>query len=350
MKRKIAAILAADVAEYSRLVAEDEEDALARLMTAQTVFQESIAKHRGRIFNTAGDAILAEFASAVDAARAALDIQQQMALRNQAYLPNRQLHFRIGLSIGDVVEHGTDLLGDGVNIASRLQGFAPLGGLAVSHWVHEQTIGKVASTFRDIGRQTLRNIPAPVHVFVVDLAPRSLPAAVQEKSVDDASRRRMIVGQPLLITLAAALAIILISLAIRFDQSPSSARRGDQTHQNATIVIPPAPKPSTITPANPSSPAETQPLPSAMPPAVLPSVTLQQPAIEPLPVTAPPVSPPLPQVRPNSTQVQTLPIPAIKETSVDRKRVARSCADVLERAQLGDTTPEDQAFLRNQCK
>ncbi len=171
MKRKIAAILAADVAEYSRLVAEDEEDALRRLVAAQEVFKDSVATHRGRIFNTAGDAILAEFSSAVDAARSALDIQERMAARNRAYPQSRQLHFRIGLSIGDVVEHDGDLLGDGVNIAARLQALAPLGGLAVSHWVQEQTAGKISMTFRDIGRQTLKNIPAPVHVFVADLAP-----------------------------------------------------------------------------------------------------------------------------------------------------------------------------------
>ena len=122
MKRKIAAIFAADIAGYSRLVAEDEEETLRRLASYRAVTDDFIAKAGGRIFNTAGDAVLAEFPSAVEAVRCAIDIQESLRTRNMAYPPSRQMSFRIGITIGDVVERDGDLLGDGVNIAARLEG------------------------------------------------------------------------------------------------------------------------------------------------------------------------------------------------------------------------------------
>ena len=118
MKRKIAAIFAADIAGYSRLVAEDEEETLRRLASYRQVTDDFIAKGGGRIFNTAGDAVLAEFPSAVEAVRCAIDIQESLRTRNMAYPPSRQMAFRIGITIGDVVERDGDLLGDGVNIAA----------------------------------------------------------------------------------------------------------------------------------------------------------------------------------------------------------------------------------------
>jgi class 3 adenylate cyclase len=122
MKRKIAAILAADVVGYSKLVAEDEEETLRRLASYRSVVDDFIAKANGRIFNTAGDAVLAEFSSAVEAVRCAIDIQESLRTRNMAYPPSRQMSFRMGITIGDVVERDGDLLGDGVNIAARLRG------------------------------------------------------------------------------------------------------------------------------------------------------------------------------------------------------------------------------------
>jgi class 3 adenylate cyclase len=177
MKRKITSILAADVVEFSRLVAEDEEDTLARLVSAQAVFGAHVSGHGGRIFNTAGDAILAEFPSAVEAVRAALAIQDGWRQVDNDAPQSRRLWFRMGIGIGDVVEHGTDLLGDGVNIAARLQGLAPPGGLAVSHWVQEQIAGKVNQPLIDIGEQDLKNIPKPVRVSIIDPAGLWVPPA-----------------------------------------------------------------------------------------------------------------------------------------------------------------------------
>jgi adenylate cyclase len=167
MKRKIAAIFAADIAGYSRLVAEDEEETLRRLAAYRAVTDDFIAKAGGRIFNTAGDAVLAEFPSAVEAVRCAIDIQESLRTRNMAYPPSRHMAFRIGITIGDVVERDGDLLGEGVNIAARLEGLAEVGGICVSRAVHEQVANKLSVQFADLGAQEVKNIPTPVHAFMV---------------------------------------------------------------------------------------------------------------------------------------------------------------------------------------
>ncbi len=169
MKRKIAAILAADVAEYSRLVAEDEEETLTRLASCREVFEDFVGKAHGRVFNTAGDAVLAEFPSAVEATRCAIDIQESLRTRNMGYPPHRQMLFRIGITIGDVVEREGDLLGDGVNIAARLEGLAQPGGICVSRSVYEQVANKISVNFKDIGIREVKNIPQPVHAFIVEM-------------------------------------------------------------------------------------------------------------------------------------------------------------------------------------
>jgi class 3 adenylate cyclase len=168
MKRKIAAIFAADIAGYSRLVAEDEEETLRRLASYRSVTDDFIAKAGGRIFNTAGDAVLAEFPSAVEAVRCAIDIQESLRTRNMAYPASRQMSFRIGITTGDVVERDDgDLLGDGVNIAARLESLAEAGGICVSRSVHEQVANKLSVQFADIGAQEVKNIPTPVHAYMV---------------------------------------------------------------------------------------------------------------------------------------------------------------------------------------
>jgi adenylate cyclase len=148
-------------------VAEDEEETLRRLHSYRAVTDEFIAKAGGRIFNTAGDAVLAEFPSAVEAVRCAIDIQESLRTRNMAYPPSRQMSFRIGITIGDVVERDGDLLGDGVNIAARLEGLAEVGGICISRAVHEQVANKLSVQFADIGAQEVKNIPTPVHAYMV---------------------------------------------------------------------------------------------------------------------------------------------------------------------------------------
>ena len=185
MKRKIAAILAADVAGYSRLVAEDEEQTLTELAAARQVFDSLIAPVGGRIFNTAGDSVMVEFDSAVEALRAAVDIQDAMKARNAGLEPRRRLEFRMGLTIGDVVERNGDLLGDGVNIAARLEGLAPAGGICVSRSVHEAVSNKLAVSFRELGPRQVKNIPQPVFAYVIE------PPNTQKWTVEPLVARRV---------------------------------------------------------------------------------------------------------------------------------------------------------------
>jgi diguanylate cyclase (GGDEF)-like protein len=167
VKRKIAAIMAADVAFFSQLVADDEEETLRLLSDYRDVFDDFVRRYEGRVFNTAGDSVMSEFSSAVEAVRAAIDIQEALRTRNLGYPSNRRLQFRIGITIADVVERNGELLGDGVNLASRLESLAEPGGICISRAVYEAVTNKVPVTFRDIGQKTVKNIPTPVHAFVV---------------------------------------------------------------------------------------------------------------------------------------------------------------------------------------
>lgn len=168
VKRKMAAIMAADVAFYSQLVADNEEETLELLSSYREVFDGLVHRYRGRVFNTAGDSVMSEFSSAVDAVRAAIDIQDALRTRNFAYPTNSRLQFRIGITIADVVEHHGELLGDGVNLAARLECLAEPGGICISRAVHEAVANKVPVSFRDLGQKTVKNIRTPVHAFVVD--------------------------------------------------------------------------------------------------------------------------------------------------------------------------------------
>jgi class 3 adenylate cyclase len=202
IERKITAILAADVAGYSKLVAEDEENTIKRLASYREVFDALISRYGGRIFNTAGDAVMAEFPSAVEAVRCAVDVQESLRTRNRDLPKDRQMHFRIGLSIGDVIKRGEDLLGDGVNIAARLEGLAKPGGICVSRSIYEQVANKVSIPFSDIGPQSVKNIPTPVHAFMVGDGETAPSRARHPHASADVARAR-----PLAAILAAAAAI-----------------------------------------------------------------------------------------------------------------------------------------------
>jgi adenylate cyclase len=167
LERKLVTVLSADVAEYSRLMAEDEEETLRVFRAHRSVIDALVAQHRGRIFNTAGDAVLAEFASAVEAVRCATEIQAALRTRNDLLPRARQLRLRIGVNLGDVMVHGSDLLGDGVNVAARLQAAAEPGGICVSGSVYDQIRNKLSLSFRSLGEQSFKNIPQPVRAFSI---------------------------------------------------------------------------------------------------------------------------------------------------------------------------------------
>lgn len=167
MKRKVAAILAADIVGYSRLMAEDEDGTLRQLAAYRNVLDDFVVHHRGRVFNTAGDSIMCEFDSAVEATRAAIEIQDYMRAQNLASPEGTRLQFRIGISVGEVVERQHDLLGMAVNIAARLEALAPPGGICLSRAVHEAVASQIAVPFEDIGERQVKNIPFPVHAYTL---------------------------------------------------------------------------------------------------------------------------------------------------------------------------------------
>jgi len=169
--RRLAAILAADVAGYSRLIGADEEGTLNRLRSLRAeVVDPSIVQHRGRIVKTTGDGLLVEFSSVVDALRCATEIQNAMAEGNAEIAAEERIEFRIGINVGDVVVEDGDIFGDGVNVAARLEGLGDPGGVCVSARVQEDAAGRLDLTFDDLGEQSLKNIARSVHVYRVRLA------------------------------------------------------------------------------------------------------------------------------------------------------------------------------------
>ena len=166
VERKLVAILAADIVGYSRLVGLDEEGTLARLKAlSRELIDPTIAEHRGRIVKTTGDGMLVEFASVVDSVRFAVKVQRATPVRESVLPPERRIEFRVGINLGDVVVEGDDILGDGVNIAARLEGIAEPGGICISEDAFRQVNGKVEVEFTDLGPQTLKNIARPVRAF-----------------------------------------------------------------------------------------------------------------------------------------------------------------------------------------
>jgi class 3 adenylate cyclase/TolB-like protein/Flp pilus assembly protein TadD len=163
--RRLSAILSADIAGFSRLMAADEAGAHRTLRERRAALDAEIAGHGGRIVGTAGDSVLAEFASVVDAVACAVEAQRRLAAPNLELPPAQRMAFRMGINLGDVIVDGSDLFGDGVNVAARLQALAAAGGLCVSQAVWEQVHAKLPYRWRDLGAQRLKNIAEPVHVF-----------------------------------------------------------------------------------------------------------------------------------------------------------------------------------------
>jgi class 3 adenylate cyclase len=168
--RRLAAILAADVVGYSRLIGADESSTLRALKTIRAeLFDPTIATHNGRLVKTTGDGFLVEFGSVVDALRCATEVQAHMAERNATATTDKRIDFRIGINVGDIVVEDGDIFGDGVNVAVRLEGLAQPGGICVSARVQEDAVGKLDLCFEDMGEQTLKNIARPVQVYRIRL-------------------------------------------------------------------------------------------------------------------------------------------------------------------------------------
>ncbi len=188
--RKLAAILAADVVGYSLLASADEDRTLARLRSLRSdLIDPTVAVHHGRVVKRTGDGALIEFRSVVEAARCAIEIQNGMVERNAGLPPERRIEFRIGIHLGDVVEEADgDLMGDGVNIAARLEGIAEPGGVCLSNAAYEQVRDKVKERYADLGERVLKNIERPVRIFSLACGATSpsmaLPAEAQKTAAD----------------------------------------------------------------------------------------------------------------------------------------------------------------------
>ena len=171
IQRRLAAILAADIAGYSRLMGEDEAATVRDLKGHQAVILPLVGRHGGRIIDTAGDGILAEFPSVVGATECAMEIQTVMAARNEAVPERRRMRFRIGINLGDVIHDEARIYGDGINVAARLEGLAEAGGVLVSGAVHDQVRDRLQLGFEDLGERELKNIARPVRVYRLRTAP-----------------------------------------------------------------------------------------------------------------------------------------------------------------------------------
>ena len=189
VERRLAAILAADVAGYSRLMGTDEEGTLRRLRRhRKELVDPKIAEHRGHIVKTTGDGMLVEFVSVVDAVRCAVDIQRGMAERNVEVPAERRIEFRIGINVGDIISDDNDIYGDGVNVAARLEALADPGGIMVSRNVHDQVRDKLSFGFEDMGEQTVKNIARPIGVHRVQISELAAPAVTKSGVVKSSSR------------------------------------------------------------------------------------------------------------------------------------------------------------------
>ena len=164
-KRKLTAILSADVEGYSRLMGEDEDATIRTLTTYRELMSTLIQRHRGRVVDSPGDNLLAEFTSVVDAVRCAVEIQEELRVRNAELPENRRMEFRIGINLGDVIEEEDRIYGDGVNIAARLESLADPGGICVSKTAFDHIESKLPLGYEYLGEQTVKNIPKPVGAY-----------------------------------------------------------------------------------------------------------------------------------------------------------------------------------------
>ena len=181
-KRKLTAILSADVEGYSRLMGDDEEATVRTLTTYREVLTTLIQQHNGKVLDSPGDNLLAEFVSVVDAVQCAVAVQKEINSRNNELLENRRMQFRIGINLGDVIQEGDRIYGDGVNIASRLEGLAEPGGICISKTAFDHIESKLPYGYDFIGEQMVKNIAKPVGAYRVLLDPR---VTVSGKPVDE---------------------------------------------------------------------------------------------------------------------------------------------------------------------
>src|SRR5688500_7602082 len=234
LNRRLAAILAADIAGYSRLMHEDEAATVRDLKAHQTIVLPLIARHGGRVIDTAGDGILAEFPSVIGAAECAVEMQRVMDARNENVPEHRRMRFRIGINLGDVVHDDTRIYGDGINIAARLEALADPGGVLVSRTVYEQVHGKLPVAFEDTGERHLKNIEEPVRVYRIH-APGAASTPTTTRRTTPTARRRWIV-------FGAVLSLVVIAVAAAWWPNarffPGRRATGTEAPRLSIVVLP----------------------------------------------------------------------------------------------------------------
>jgi len=207
-KRKLTAILSADVQGYSRMMGEDEDSTIRTLTAYRDLMSTLIQKHRGRVVDSPGDNLLAEFGSVVDAVRCAVEIQEELRVRNDELPENRRMEFRIGINLGDVVEEGERIYGDGVNIAARVEGLAEGGGICISGTVYDSIKNKLSLSYEPMGEHTVKNIKEPIRVYRMRIGPEAaVPAIGDEKKGLKPWNRTALAAVAVLVLAAGAWAI-----------------------------------------------------------------------------------------------------------------------------------------------
>ena len=290
--RRLTTIMDIDVVGFSSMSARDEEHALALLGSRMATAQALVRHHRGRVFKQTGDGLLAEFASPVEAVRAALEIQEAMRAANDPAGPSDQLVLRIGVNLGDVVESGDDLLGDAVNVAARLESIAKPGGVCVSAAVYEQISGKLTLGAEDMGEQHVKNIPRAIHAYRLTIgggAPHvEMAAPAPQPQASKGSRIGVIVGGGALVAVLAIAGAWFLHQRSEPSAPPPQVAQAPAPPSAAAAQAPPTPSPPASSTPGPSTAA---PAPPAAP-AAAPSTT----AAAPSPAAASPAPAPRPYV------------------------------------------------------
>ena len=208
VKRKLAAILSADVKGYSRLMGEDEKGTVRTLNAYREVMANHIQHHNGRVVDTPGDNVLAEFASVVDAVECAVEIQKDLKTRNAELPENRRMEFRIGVNLGDVIEEGGRIYGDGVNIAARVESLSEAGGICISGTAFDQVRNKLELGYDYLGEQNVKNIALPVRVYKVLMEPQAAGKVIRERRAKPRPRQRVTIGLVVAVIVIVAAVVI----------------------------------------------------------------------------------------------------------------------------------------------
>jgi adenylate cyclase len=239
VKRKLAAILSADVKGYSSLMGEDEVGTIRTLNIYKGIMANLIQQHHGRVVDAPGDNLLAEFASVVDAVQCAVEIQKELKTRNADLLENRRMEFRIGVNLGDVIEDGDQILGDGVNIAARLESLSEAGGICISGTAFDQVRNKLELGYDYLGEQSVKNIELPVRVYKVLMEPEAVGKVLGEKKTKPRQWQRVALG--LVVAVIVVVAAVVIWKLYTPSAPPTPPKEGVASKEKMAFPLPDKP-------------------------------------------------------------------------------------------------------------